>query len=69
MIADNSISDYSELYKLLYDEVDTYAKEKTPNVILEIAEAQYRDIHVVDKEINFMALMINILKILGVNNG
>ena len=64
LIADNSVTDYSELYKLLYDEVDMYAKNKTPNVILEIAEAQYRDAYAVDKEINFMALMINILKIL-----
>ena len=64
LIADNSISDYSELYKLLYDEVEVYGKGKEAECILNIAEAQYQDVHVVDKEINFMSLIIRLLRIL-----
>ena len=64
MIADNFINDYTELYKLLYDEVDTFTENKVPEIIIAIAEAQYRDQFVVDKEINFMALVINLLKIM-----
>ena len=64
LIADNSISDYSELYRLLYDEVETYSNGKVAECILNIAEAQYQDVNVVDKEINFMSLIIRLLRIL-----
>ena len=39
LIADNSISDYSEIYRLLYDEVDNYGKGKQAECIMNIAEA------------------------------
>ena len=64
LIADNSISDYSEIYRLLYDEVETYGKGKVAECILNIAEAQYQDVNVVDKEINFMSLRIRLIRIL-----
>jgi replication factor C small subunit len=64
LIADNSISDYSELYRLLYDEVDNYGNGKQAECIMNIAEAQYQDVHVVDKEINFMSLIIRLMRIL-----
>ena len=63
LTADNHIEDYNELFRLLYDEVDTYAPNAVPDAILKISEAQYRDAHAVDKEINFMALIINILQL------
>jgi DNA polymerase III delta prime subunit len=65
LIADNSISDYSELYRLLYDEVDNYGNGKQAECIMNIAEAQYQDVHVVDKEINFMSLIIRLIRILN----
>ena len=64
LIADNSISDYSEIYRLLYDEVDNYGNGKQAECIMNIAEAQYQDVHVVDKEINFMSLIIRLTRIL-----
>ena len=64
LIADNSISDYAEIYKLLYDEVETYGKSKVAECILNIAEAQYQDVNVVDKEINFMSLIIRLLRVI-----
>ena len=64
LIADNSISDYSEIYRLLYDEVDNYGKQKTAECILTIAEGQYQDVNVVDKEINFMSTIIKLKRIL-----
>ena len=60
LIADNSITDYSELYRLLYDEVDNYSKGKSEECILIIAEAQFQDTNVVDKEINFMSMLIRL---------
>ena len=63
LIADNSISDYSELYRLLYDEVETYSNGKVAECIMAIAESQYKDTMVVDKEINFMSLIIELITI------
>jgi replication factor C small subunit len=65
LIADNSISDYSEIYRLLYDEVDNYGKGKQAECIMNIAEAQFQDVNVVDKEINFMSLIIRLIRILN----
>ena len=64
LIADNSITDYSELYRLLYDEVEVYGEGKEAECIMNIAEAQFQDVNVVDKEINFMSLIIRLLRIL-----
>ena len=64
LIADNSISDYSEIYRLLYDEVETYSKSNVAECILNIAEAQFQDVNVVDKEINFMSLIIRLLRVI-----
>ena len=64
LIADNSITDYSELYRLLYDEVDNYSNGKSEECILIIAEAQFQDTNVVDKEINFMSMLIRLQRLL-----
>ncbi len=61
IVADAGIRDFTELYRLLYDKVQDYAPNKIPQTIIHIAEGQYRDAFVVDKEINFMATMYNIL--------
>ena len=54
LIADNSVSDYSELFRLLYDSVEDYGKGKESECILAIANGQHQDVNVVDKEINFI---------------
>jgi len=64
LIADNSVSDYSEIYRLLYDEVDNYGNGKQAECIMNIAEAQFQDVNVVDKEINFMSLIIRIMRVI-----
>ena len=61
IVTDAGIRDFTELYRLLYDKVQEYASDRIPQTILAIAEGQYRDAFVVDKEINFMATMYNIL--------
>ena len=63
LIADNSVSDYSELYRLLYDEVEKYSNGKIAECILEVAKGQFQDVNVVDKEINFMSVIIKLLEI------
>ena len=62
LIADNSVSDHSELYRLLYDEVDIYGSGHIAEVILLIAKYEQSDSQVVDKEINAIAMLIEILQ-------
>ena len=40
LIADNSISDYSELYRLLYDEISVYGKGKEAECILAVSRCK-----------------------------
>lgn len=61
IIADSKVRDFTPLYKTLYDRVDEYANGKVGQTILNIADGQYKDSMVVDKEINTMAMMINII--------
>ena len=51
------------MYRLLYDEVETYCNGKVAECIMAIAESQYKDTMVVDKEINFMSLIIELITI------
>lgn len=61
IIADAGVRDFTELYRLLYDKVQDYAPDKIPQTIIHIAEGQFRDSFVPDKEITFMATIYNIL--------
>lgn len=65
VIADSKVKDFTPLYRGLYDEVDNYASGKVGQTILNIADGQYKDSMVVDKEINVMAMMLNILVTIG----
>jgi len=61
IVTDSNVKDYTELFRLLFDKVTDYAPTKIPQAILAVAEGQYRDSFVVDKEINFVATLYNIL--------
>lgn len=61
IIADSKVKDFTALYTFLYDNLDEFAVGHIGPVILIIAETQYKDISVVDKEINVMAMFINLL--------
>ena len=61
ILADSKVRDYTKLYSTLYERVDEYAGHKVGTTIVNIAEAQYKDSLVVDKEINVMAMFVNIL--------
>ena len=63
-VADSRIQDFSELYGYLYEKIEEYAGDNTSNVILTLSEGQYKDSMVVDKEITFMATIIQIVGII-----
>ena len=61
LLADSQVTDFAELYKLMYDEVDSYGTGHIAECILIIAKYQLSDSQVVDKEINAMAMIIELL--------
>jgi replication factor C small subunit len=61
ILADDQVEDFTELYRVLFDYVEDYAPSKVPETIIAIAEGQFRDGQVPDKEICFMATLYSIL--------
>ena len=61
LMADSKVTDFADLFRLLYDEVDSYGSGKVADCILIIAKYELSDAQVVDKEINAMAMLIEIL--------
>ncbi len=64
LLADNQITDFADLFRLLYDEVDGYGKGHVAECILIIARYELSDSQVVDKEINAMAMLIELLGVI-----
>ena len=64
LLADSQVTDFAELYKLMYDEVDSYGTGLIAECILIIAKYQLSDSQVVDKEINAMAMIIELLGVI-----
>lgn len=61
IIADSRVKDFTSLYRFLFDNLDVFATGHVASIILLIADAQYKDVHVVDKEINVMAMFVGIV--------
>ena len=64
LLLDNKITDFADLFRLLYDEVDGYGKGHVAECILIIARYELSDSQVVDKEINAMAMIIELLGVI-----
>ena len=62
LVADAQFSNYDEVYRYLFDHVNDFAKDKEPQVILELADAVYQSSLVFEKEITFVAMIQKILK-------
>jgi replication factor C small subunit len=61
LLADSQVKDFTALYRFLYDHADDFATGHIAGVILILAESQYQDSFVPDKEINVMAAFIKII--------
>ena len=64
LLADNKVTDFADLFRLLYDEVDTWGRGHVAECILIIARYELSDGQVVDKEINAMAMLIELLGVI-----
>ncbi len=62
LLTDNRVRDYADLFRLLYDKVDDYGSGHAAECILIIAKYELSDSQVVDKEINAMAMLIELLQ-------
>jgi len=63
-LLDNKITDFADLFRLLYDEVDGWGKGHVAECILIIARYELSDGQVPDKEINAMAMLIELLGVI-----
>ena len=61
IVADSKVRDFQPLFTFLYDTIDDYGTGHVAGVILILAEAQYQDAHVVDHEINIMAMFVKLM--------
>jgi len=64
LLLDAKVTDFADLFRLLYDEVDGYGSGHLAECILVIARYELSDGQVVDKEINAMAMLIELLTII-----
>jgi len=64
IIADSNVSDYEDLFRYLYDNVEKYAPLSVGEVVIYIEEYQYHSNFRIDKEINCAALISRILSLI-----
>lgn len=61
LLADSKVTDFSDLFRLLFDTVDDWGRGHVAECILVLAQYQQSDAVVVDKEINIMAMFVEII--------
>jgi len=64
VLADSKVTDFSDLFRLLFDTVDDWGKGHVAECILVLSQYQQSDAVVVDKEINIMAMFIEVLGVI-----
>ena len=61
LLADSKVTDFSDLFRLLFDTVDDWGRGHIAECILILSKYQQSDAIVVDKEINIMAMFTEII--------
>ena len=64
LLADSKVTDFSDLFRLLFDTVDDWGKGHIAESILILSKYQQSDAIVVDKEINVMAMFTEIIGVI-----
>ena len=61
-VAQNVDNEPSLLYRRIYDNASEYAEKKSvPQIVLTLADYQYKSAFVADQEINFVACMTELM--------
>jgi len=61
VLADSKVTDFSDLFRLLFDTVDDWGRGHVAESILTLSQYQQSDAVVVDKEINIMAMFVEVI--------
>jgi hypothetical protein len=61
-VVEQDIKRFEEIYDYLYEHLDKYAEGKQASIILKLADGMRNDIQSVNKQIVFLATVIEILK-------
>ena len=61
LLADSKVTDFTDLFRLLFDTVDDWGRGHVAECILLLAQYQQSDAVVVDKEINIMAMFTELI--------
>ena len=64
LLADSKVTDFSDLFRLMFDTVDDWGKGHIAECILILSKYQQSDAIVVDKEINIMAMFTEIIGVI-----
>jgi DNA polymerase III delta prime subunit len=67
ILADSNLDDFEDIYRFLYDSLDEYGKNDVNKamIVIEIENYMYHANFRLDKEINVMALLASVLKIIN----
>ena len=61
LLADSKVTDFSDLFRLMFDTVDDWGQGHIAECILILSKYQQSDAVVVDKEINIMAMFVELI--------
>jgi len=61
LLADSKVTDFSDLFRLMFDTIDDWGQGHIAECILVLSKYQQSDAVVVDKEINIMAMFVEII--------
>ncbi len=61
LLADSKVSDFSDLFRLMFDTIDDWGQGHIAECILILSKYQQSDAVVVDKEINIMAMFVELI--------
>ena len=61
LIADSKVTDFSDLFRLMFDTIDDWGQGHIAECILILSKYQQSDAVVVDKEINIMAMFVELI--------
>ena len=61
LLADSKVTDFSDLFRLMFDTVDEWGQGHIAECILILSKYQQSDAVVVDKEINIMAMFVELI--------
>ena len=64
LIADSKVTDFSDLFRLMFDTIDDWGRGHVAECILLLSQYQQSDAVVVDKEINVMAMFTEIIGVI-----